>query len=390
MITDIPGVFAGGMHCGIKPSKKDLAFIFVPKACASAGVFTLNKFAAACVHHSKKCLKKSVIKAIVTNSGNANAVTGEQGFADVKTTAALSAKLLGLSPSEVAVASTGIIGVKLPMEKLTSGLKTLLANPKVRNGQTAAEAIMTTDAFPKTVFLERKIGGQMIVVAGISKGGGMIGPNMATTLSYLVTNVAIDSKTLQPLLSQAADDSFNMISVDTDTSTNDMVLMMATGEKKIIMSNENKKALQELIFDASLVLAKLIVRDGEGATRVIEAVVEGAAKRADARAMAKNIINSPLVKTAIHGADPNWGRVVAALGKDPGLKMNPEKADVFFGSHMIVKNGQPVAFDRARVVAELKKEEVQVRIDLKLGKASAKAWGCDLTKKYIDINTAYN
>ncbi len=390
MITDIPGVFANGIHCGIKPRKKDLAFIYVPNACASAGVFTQSHFAASSVVHTRKAIKNNTLKAILVNSGNANAATGERGIRDNKAMVGQVAKILGLSVNEVGVGSTGIIGVPMPMDKVKAGIDELFEDKKAKNGQAVAEAIMTTDAFMKTVFAERKIGGQTVVVAGMSKGAGMIAPNMATTLTYFVTNLLIDQRTLQTILTEVNDDTFNMISVDTDTSTNDMVVILATGEKRFTLTNALKEEFKELLFEACLTLAKMLVQDGEGATRVIEMQVNGATKRSDARRIAKNVIESPLVKTAIHGSDPNWGRVVMAASKNPDVKLNPEKVDLFFGDYPILKKGQLVPFSRPDVVEYLKNDLVRITLDLNLGKSNATAWGSDLTKKYIDINTAYN
>ncbi|MGE4170749.1 MAG: bifunctional glutamate N-acetyltransferase/amino-acid acetyltransferase ArgJ [Candidatus Margulisiibacteriota bacterium] len=390
-ITDLDGVYAAALASGIKPNKLDLGYIFVPGAVASAGVFTQNKVAAPCVVFNKKNNDRHIVKAVVVNAGNANAATGEQGAKDVKKTAALAAEKLGLLPSEVAVASTGIIGVPLPMDKVEAGLNTLLKTPKVRHGDVLAKAIMTTDLCVKEVFVQKKIGKKNIVVAGMAKGSGMIAPNMATMLGFLVTNANLDHAHLQEALSHAVNRSFNMISVDTDTSTNDMVLIQATGERQFSVQDKAEwQAFLDLLTEACTHLAKLIAKDGEGATKLIEVTVNQAASVKDAKRLALSIVNSPLVKTAIHGADPNWGRVMAAAGKVEEAKLNPAKATLHFGEVLVFEKGAPTAFDVKALRTMLSGDTVQITLNLNLGKSAATAWGCDLTKGYIDINTQYS
>lgn len=391
-ITDIDGVFANGIHSGIKadPLKKDLAYIFVPRAFACAGVFTRNQFAASSVTYTKKFLKKGAIKAVIVNSGNANAGTGLQGVKDTKSMARAAAAALGVLPSQVAVASTGKIGQAMPMDTVLSGISDLLSNPKAQDGHAAAEAIMTTDLVRKEVYFEQQVGKRKIVVAGMTKGSGMISPNMATTLTFLVTNVAIEQTALQKRLQDAVDASYNMLSVDTDTSTNDMLLLFSEGSDKDILSlREEWIVFDALLHKACVALAKMIARDGEGATKLIEVQVDGALSGGDARTVAMNVVNSPLVKTALHGADPNWGRIVAAACRDPRLRINANKLRLSFGEFDIFMNGEPVDFDHKRVVDYLKKDEIIVRLDLCLGECSTTAWGCDLTHGYVDINTQY-
>lgn len=390
-LSDLPGVYASAASCGIKKSGKDLAYIFVPEAVASAGVFTRNKCPAACVQYSKECLKQSVVKAVIVNSGNANAATGKRGWENAKKSAALAAKLLGLKLAEVAVSSTGIIGVQLPMEKLERGLAQLLKNPRKRQGQLAAQAILTTDTKKKLVWVNELIGARRFVVAGMSKGSGMIAPNMATTLSFLVTNVHLSSAELQRMLRQAVQDSFNMISVDTDTSTNDMVLVLANGrpEMKLRSVRENKR-FSRLLATACRQLALQVVRDGEGAKKLIEVQVQGARSDKEARKIAMQIASSPLVKTAIHGEDPNWGRVIAAAGKNPAVALELEKLSLAFGPVEVLRNGQPRPFSRIEARQALRGKEVRILLRLKLGKGKATAWGCDLSKRYVEINTDYS
>lgn len=390
--TDLEGVYAGGIHSGCKYSgKKDLSFIYVPDAVASAGVFTQNQCCGANITLTRKSLKTNTLKAIIINSGNSNAATGAEGVRNAKRMAKKTAECLGLNPSEVGVASTGIIGVQLNIDKIEAGIDTLLADPKIKDGEAAAAGIMTTDLVVKHVFKEAKIGKKVIQVAGIAKGSGMIEPNMATMLSFLVTNADIPQPTFQEWLKEAVDKSFNMISVDTDTSTSDMVVAFATGERQFSLSNKDEvEQYKALLTDVCIELGKKIARDGEGATKIIECQVTGAATHADARAVAKSVINSPLIKTAIHGGDPNWGRLLMAVGKTPGIKVNAAKLSFKFGNCLVFKDGEPTTFHKETAAAELKHEHVVVYVDLGLSSGTATAWGCDLTKGYIDINVDYN
>jgi glutamate N-acetyltransferase / amino-acid N-acetyltransferase len=390
-ITNIEGVYSSAIHSGIKKDKKDLSFIYIPDAYSAAGVFTQNKFAAACISYTKKCIKKNNLKAIIINSGNANAATGETGKRNNKKIAQIAASHLKIKASEVGVASTGIIGEQLPMNMLETGLEKLLEDPYKKEGQLTTEAIMTTDTFAKTVYLEKDIDKKKIIVSGIAKGSGMIAPNMATMLSFIVTNVAITHKVLQKYLSEIVNDTFNMISVDTDTSTNDMVLIFSAGnEKNKLQTQEEVFEFKQMLREACEVLAKKIVMDGEGATKLIEVRVSGAVTLKEARTIAMNIVNSPLVKTAIHGGDPNWGRVMMAIGKEPQVKMNPDKIDLFFGNTHVFSNGKALDYNCTKLKKHLQSKKILIQVNLNLGEASTTAWGCDLTKEYVDINVAYS
>ena len=387
-ITDIKGVYASGCACGIKAAGPDLAFIYVPRASACAGVFTRNRFCAPCVEHTRRAITQGCVKVIVANSGNANAATGKQGMQNVKATAAWTAEILGVEPEQVAVASTGIIGKQLPIEKLQKGLTTLLSKPDARDGARTLQAIMTTDTRPKSVYVQEKIGGEIITVAGIAKGSGMIAPNMGTMLAFLATDAEISSVQLQTALQRAVDDSFNMTSVDTDTSTNDMALFLSTGEKFL---DGGIPEFTALLTRACQDLAKMIAADGEGATRLIEVRILEAAASDEARRIAKNIADSPLVKTAIHGADPNWGRILAAAGKDPACRLNPENLTLSIQGETVFSQGSPsTECPREKLISLLKQPEIRITMTLREGPFSATAWGCDLTKGYIEINTCYN
>lgn len=391
-VTSLAGVYASGIAAGIKANgRRDLAFLYVPQAYGSAGVFTVSAFAAPPLLLCKRALTRGTLKAVIINSGNANAGTGTKGLQDARRTASVAGKLLGLKAHQVAVSSTGIIGKPMPMEKVENGLLKLLAEPKARQGRAAAEAIMTTDLKRKEVFVQGLVSGQKITIAGFAKGSGMIAPNMATMLAFLVTDAKVGSATLHKLLKRAVDDSFNMTSVDTDTSTNDMVIAFSTGRRgPKITSTSAKRQFLKLLTRACQKLSKLIASDGEGATKLIEVHVAGARSVREARCIAKNVVNSPLVKTAIHGADPNWGRVLAAAGKDPTAKVDPKRVDLTFAGAPVMKRGKIVPHDRSRIRALMSARDIPISLHLHIGKAAATAWGCDLTHGYIDINVSYN
>lgn len=391
-LTALSGVYASGLAAGIKANgKMDLAFVFVPDAYGSAGVFTQSAFAAPPVHVSQKALRRGTIKAVVLNAGNANAGTGKQGLRDARDTTSCAAQLLGLRPTEVAVASTGVIGKPLPITRIKSGLTKLLSDPKAKNGRAAAEAIMTTDLTRKEVFCTGMVAGHRVTVAGFAKGSGMIAPNMATTLGVLATDAKIDSTTLTTLLRAAVDATINMTSVDTDTSTNDTFLAFSTGQKgPRISSKKHQQEFLSLLTSACTVIARSLAADGEGATKLIEVTVQGARNLREARCIAKNVVSSPLVKTAIHGADPNWGRVLAAASKEPSARVDPSKVDLTFAGAPVMRRGTILGHDRKKIHKLMSGKEVKINLHLNLGKASATAWGCDLTHGYVDINVSYS
>ncbi|NQY75158.1 MAG: bifunctional glutamate N-acetyltransferase/amino-acid acetyltransferase ArgJ, partial [Candidatus Margulisbacteria bacterium] len=378
-------------HCGIKNTQADLAYIFVPNCKGSAGLFTRNKFVSPTITHTKKALKNNILKAVIINSGNANAGTGLEGIGVVKQTASQAASLLGITSHEVVVASTGPIAKPMPLNALTEGLNAMLAQPMTQNGHKAATAILTTDTFSKEAFHEAEIAHHTIQIAGMTKGSGMIAPNMATTLTFLATNANLHSSRLHKMLQKAVDISFNMLSVDTDTSTNDMILIFSTGEHSFnVRSNEELSSFQTLLNETCINLTKQIAKDGEGSKKMIEVCVLNSASVSDARKIALNIVNSPLVKTAIHGANPNWGRVLAAAGKDPSVKLNPHKIDLHFGDFQVLAKGEPIPFNNQVLEEILGKDTIHICFNMNIGHATATSWGCELTKGYININTDYN
>ena len=349
-ITDIEGVFASGLACGIKANgKKDLAFIYVPEAVAAAGVFTTNRFQAPNIPYNRKCFAAGGVKAVVINSGCANAATGRTGEKNVRRTSELAAKFFGLKSQQVVISSTGIVGKQLPMPVLEKGIEKLLLNPFRREGNLAAQAILTTDLVAKQTYRSAKIGGVTIEVAGIAKGSGMIAPNMATMLSYLVTNLSLGKKEIQSLLTSAVDDSYNCLSVDTDTSCSDTVMLFSTGAKKIKLTPKVRAQFLQLLTAASADLAKMIARDGEGATKLLEIQVDSAKSAKQARGVALSVVNSPLFKAAMHGSDPNWGRIVVAAGKDGSLGVDVNKLAVFLQGVEVFRRGEPRQFDRTKL-----------------------------------------
>jgi glutamate N-acetyltransferase/amino-acid N-acetyltransferase len=387
------GFHAGAVYTGIKHKSKDcldLGILFSDTVCTAAGVFTNNKIQAApVILDREKLAQKPEAQALIVNAGCANACTGVQGKSNAVVTVGLAAKHLGINPSLVQVASTGVIGVQLPMEKIAEGISRIALSPE--GGHDFTRAIMTTDTRPKEIAVKFQTGELFFIIGGTAKGAGMIHPNMATMLSFLTTDAAIEATFLKEALKKAVDASFHMITVDGDTSTNDTVLLMANGragntpiEKGGELAGPFQKALQQVC----LYLAKCVAKDGEGATRLIEVQVDGAHSRKDARVAARTIAGSPLVKSAVHGCDPNWGRIIAAAGRS-GAELVQEKADVFIGEMCLMKSGVPQAFDKKAASAMMERDEVLLRVDLNLGKSRATAWGCDLSEEYVVINSEY-
>lgn len=388
-VTSPQGFLAGAFKADIKsPDKFDIGILYSAAPCVAAGVFTTNVIKAAPIILSLKNLRNKKVQALVVNSGCANACTGDAGLADAVEMASLAARKLSLKPEDVLVASTGIIGVPLPMDKIRAGIDKICISGY--GGADLARAMMTTDTFAKEIalFVEFESGG--VTIGGVAKGAGMIHPDMATMLCFITTDASVNSDFLQEALNKAVDMSFNMITVDGDTSPSDMVAVLANGlAGNKVINKRNGKRFQEALNEVCLYLAKNVARDGEGATKLIEVIVEGAVSQNEARLAARTIAGSALVKSAIHGNDPNWGRIVAALGRS-GAHVAEEKLDVYLNQVCVMKQGLPAAFDKDKLSKNLAdSKEVLIRLCLNLGKSKATAWGCDLSEEYVTINSAY-
>ena len=390
-ITTPRGFRAAAVASGIKPEGLDLALLAADGDCTAAGVFTTNRAQAAPVLVAREHLAGGRARAVVVNAGCANAATGERGLADAREMARLAAAVVGCRPTEVVVASTGVIGVALPMEALRAGIPRAVTELSPEGGARAARAIMTTDTRPKEVAVEFELGGQTARVGGMAKGAGMIAPNMATMLAFFTTDAAVSPPLLRRALVDAVGESLNRITVDGDTSTNDMAVVMASGAcGAAAIESEGREfdALRAALRRAARELAGMIVHDGEGATRIAEVRVEGAASGADADRIARTVAESPLVKTALHGGDPNWGRVLAALGR-AGVEVDAGRLDIHLGDVWVAEGGQARAYDEADAHRAMQEDPVRIRIHLHAGAASGWMWTCDLTRGYVDINAHY-
>ena len=380
-----------------KSGKKDIALIYSEEKAVSAAVFTKNLAKAAPIILDIEHVKNKNTQAIVVNSGNANSCTGDTGLANAKKMTELVANKLGLSAEEVLVQSTGIIGVQLDMEKIENGIEKVVENLSEDGGIDAATAIMTTDTFVKQICLEIEIAGKKAKVAGMCKGSGMIHPNMATMLSFTVTDVNIEKSLLQKMFSEIADNTFNMISVDGDTSTNDMACVLANGlagnEKIVDENSAGYEEFKKALYKVNEELAKLIAKDGEGATKLIQVTTNGAKTLEDAKKVSKSVITSSLFKAAVFGGDPNWGRILCAIGYSEADLMI-DKVNIFLkaGNDMVQveKNGMAQDFDIPKAEKILKAETVEIIIELNDGKFEATAWGCDLSYDYVKINAEYH
>lgn len=385
------GFKAGGMHCGIKRKRLDLGYLVSEVPAAAAGVYTTNTFQAAPLIVTQKSIAvEKKVSAILVNSGNANACTGEQGLLDAYEMQKEFAKELGVENHLVAVTSTGVIGELLPMDCIKTGIKQLLQTEHEDENK-FMQAILTTDTCTKNIAVEIEIDGKRVKIGGAAKGSGMIHPNMATMLAFITTDANIEQDELLLALREVTNRTFNMITVDGDTSTNDMVLVMANGlagNDKLTDSHPDWDTFVSGLKYVCESLAKQIARDGEGATKLIEVQVNGAANTEDARAIGKSIISSNLVKTAIYGTDPNWGRIVSAVGYS-GVTVNPAEISVSIGPYLVFENGLPCEFEESDVKNYLQHETIDILVKLKQGEGTAKAWGCDLTYDYVKINASY-
>ena len=390
----VPGFLVSGIRCGIKKKEgaKDLAFIYSEVPASVAAVFTKNAVKAAPVLLDIERVKSGKGQAVIVNSGNANACTGDDGLKKAREMSRGVAKELMVKEEMVYVSSTGVIGEPLPVDKIINAIPELVKDMREDGWKDAEAAIMTTDAFPKMAGVRIDIGGKNVTILGISKGAGMIHPNMATMLSYIATDCFISPGLLDKALRKAVDASFNSITVDGDTSTNDTVLVLANGvagNKPLTSRSRDMEKFQGALNYVTKELAKMIVRDGEGATKVIEINVKGAAGKSDAKKAANAIGRSNLVKTAFFGMDPNWGRIAAAAGYS-GARVIPERMDIYFNDVQVVKNGLCVGGDwEERARREMKGSEVRVTVNLNMGKGDATVWASDLTYEYVKINASY-
>ncbi|MCI9454475.1 MAG: bifunctional glutamate N-acetyltransferase/amino-acid acetyltransferase ArgJ [Dorea sp.] len=398
-VTAAKGFEAAAAAAGIKyTDRTDMAMIYSQVPCIAAGTFTKNVVKAAPVRWDQQVVKgKGDVQAVIVNSGIANACTGEEGYGYCRETAKAAADALNISENGVLIGSTGVIGKQLPMDKVAAGIMALAEkkNGTLENGTAAAKAIMTTDTCEKELAVAIQVGGQTVTIGGMAKGSGMIHPNMCTMLAFITTDAVIAKDTLQKALSEDIEDTYNMISVDGDTSTNDTVLLLANGmaeNAEIVDGTEDYQKFREALHVINEYLAKKIAGDGEGATALFEVKAVGCENVGQAKTLAKSIVCSNLTKTAIAGHDANWGRILCAMGYS-GAQFDPEKVDLFFessaGRIQIIENGTAVDYSEEEATKILSEPEVTAIADVKMGDCEATAWGCDLTHGYIEINADY-
>lgn len=398
-VTAATGFEAACTAAGLKyKDRTDMAMVYSQEPCITAGTFTTNVVKAAPVKWDQQVVKSGrKSQAVIVNSGIANACTGAEGFGYCKDTADKAGEVLGIDPEGVLIGSTGVIGKQMPIEKLKSGIEALAPKKaaSLEAGTEAARAIMTTDTKEKEIAVTIQAGGKTVTIGGMAKGSGMIHPNMCTMLAFITTDAVITKEALQSALSEDVADTYNMISVDGDTSTNDTVLLLANGmagNDEIQYGTEDYRIFKEALHTINEYLAKKIAGDGEGATALFEAKVVGAESKEQAKVLAKSIVCSNLTKTAIAGHDANWGRILCAMGYS-GAQFDPEKVDLFFesaaGKIQIVKDGTAVDYSEEEATRILSEPEVTATADVKMGDAQAAAWGCDLTHGYIEINADY-
>jgi glutamate N-acetyltransferase/amino-acid N-acetyltransferase len=401
-VTYARGFRAGTAACGIKAftagasaiprgQSDDLCVIHSAYPCETGGVFTTNKVKSASVVIDQLHLQRNRVQAVTINSGNANACTGAQGFRDALLMAKLSADRLDLDPDQVLVSSTGVIGRYLPMDAIKSGITEACGNLRLDSGEAAARAIMTTDTVPKTAHADVDIAGVTVRVGGMSKGSGMVHPNMATLLAYITTDAAVEPGLLSTLTKSIADHSFNQVTIDGDSSTNDTFLILANGaagNAPIQAGSAEAEMLAEALMQVARELSRAIARDGEGATKLITVKVFDALSDSEARTAARAVASSSLVKTAVHGGDPNWGRVVCALGYS-GAELALDRLLLTVGGLVVFERGAGVDVDLAAVRRAFEQPEIEIVATLGLGEGSAEAWGCDLSEEYVRINADY-
>ena len=395
-ITAPKGFMAGAKACDVKGNKSgklDMAILFSEVDAVAAGVFTTNKFAAPPVLYCREVLKNGKIRAVVVNSGNANAATGKKGLEDARALADCTAKELNLKSEEVFVCSTGVIGVHLPLERMLEGIKAIAPTLNKDNGHIAEQAIMTTDTVPKEISFELELSGGTVTIGAMAKGSGMIHPNMATMLGYLTTDAVIAQADLQDMLTRAVDKSYNMLTVDGDTSTNDSFVVMANGKSGVeVKSEDDKKKFYEAIEYVNMEMAKKIAADGEGASHLVVVEAQNLPTEHDARLVARAVAGSNLFKCAIFGKDANWGRVISAAGYS-GAEFATDKIDVKLasvaGEIQVMQAGAGLSFDEDKAAKVLNEKDITVYLDFHDGNNNATAFGCDLTYDYVKINGDY-
>ncbi|WP_082232425.1 bifunctional ornithine acetyltransferase/N-acetylglutamate synthase [Halobacillus massiliensis] len=389
-VTSPKGFVSGGVHCGLRRSKNDFGLLMSEQPASAAAVYTQSHFQAPPLKVTQESIaEEQKIQAIVVNSAVANACTGKEGLLNAYQMRELVAKRYQISSHYVAVASTGVIGEQLDMEKIKYGAKAVEVNQQ--EAHAFQQAILTTDTCEKSSCFQVEIDGQTVTIAGAAKGSGMIHPNMATMLGFITTDAKIESEHLQTALSHCIDQSFNQITVDGETSTNDMVLALANGKaanKELHPEHKQWAEFQQALLLVCEDLAKQIAKDGEGATKLIEVNVSGANSNKEARAIAKKVVGSNLVKTAVYGVDANWGRIVGAIGHSEA-EVQADRCDIFIGKQLVFSEGTPHLFSEEQAKEDMKKDKVKIQINLHQGNGAGTAWGCDLTYDYVKINASY-
>ena len=391
-VTTPKGFVAGSAYAGIKTYAKDkwdLGILLSEKACATVGVYTQNKFVSPSVTLSRQNVDAGAVRGLVVSSGIANTGVGAQGMADAKETVAIAAAHAGLEPGEMIIGTTGVIGVELPMALIRSGIPNIEVGRD--GGERFARAILTTDRVPKSAAVRFELGGKTVTIGGCAKGSGMIHPNMATMLVYLTTDASVERDVLSAALTDVVEDTFNMVDIDGDVSTNDMVVLFANGEagnKPAVAGSAEARALTEALAVLCRFLCVELMRDAEGSSKIFTVRVEGARTREDARLAARAVASSTLVKAAIHGSDPNWGRAIAAVGYS-GAEVDVDKVSFFINDVAIMEAGTPISFHREAVIAIMNNPEVSLTVKLGIGDGAATAWGCELTEEYVQFNSAY-
>ncbi|MQG76699.1 MAG: bifunctional glutamate N-acetyltransferase/amino-acid acetyltransferase ArgJ [SAR202 cluster bacterium] len=390
-VTSPQGFTAGATYAGIRaytPDKVDLGILFSEQPTTAAGTYSTNKILSPSVTVTKESVAGGVTRGVIVNSGCANCAVGDQGYTDAQEMASLAAGVLGVDPSTMAASSTGIIGVELPMGLIRNAIGNIEQSPD--GGHDFARSILTTDTVTKEIAVSFSAGGKRVTLAGCAKGSGMIHPNMATMLSYLTTDAQVDAAFLQETLGVVVDSTFNMIDIDGDSSTNDTVLLLANGASGVTLSKGTPEGdtFTAALLEVCTHLAREMVRDGEGATKLIEVTVEGAESVSDARLAARSVASSILVKTAIHGNDPNWGRIIMALGKS-GAEMVEKNIGLYINDICIMESGLPIPVFRESLIASMQGTEVRILAKLNIGSGAATGWGCNMSEEFVTFNSAY-